>query len=82
MYNTESKRTAKVKTTFEVLERGYLTVSFCFEIGVPGIFKEGIFFSHSSPYQSFLLLIAALQDLRHLVCKTSQDMLKYSHLSV
>jgi len=43
MYNTESKRTAKVKTTFEVLERGYLTASFCFAIGVPGIFKEGIF---------------------------------------
>jgi hypothetical protein len=44
MYNTESKRTAKVKTTFEVLERGYLTASFCFATGAPGIFKEGIFF--------------------------------------
>jgi hypothetical protein len=50
MYNTESKGTAKVKTMFEVLERGYLTASIG-AIGAPGIFKERIFLSHSSPYQ-------------------------------
>jgi hypothetical protein len=43
--NTESKRVAKVKTTFEALERGYLTALFCFATGAPGISKKGIFFS-------------------------------------
>jgi hypothetical protein len=43
--NTESKRTAKVKNMFEVLERGHLTAFFRFATGAPGISKEGFFFS-------------------------------------
>jgi hypothetical protein len=42
--NTERKWTAKVKNTFEVLERGHLTAFFRFATGAPGISKEGIFF--------------------------------------
>jgi hypothetical protein len=60
MYNTDSKRTAKVKTTFQVLERGYLTACFCFATGAPGISKEEIFFESLFSVSVTSLLIAAL----------------------
>jgi len=43
MYNAESKRIAKVKTTFEVLERGYLGVFRVYDRGARDI-QKGRFF--------------------------------------